>query len=178
LLDTVRQADASVSPRLLPGLLSLLLLLTGCKSEPPPSYLRLGGAAPALVDVPEARALLVVFWAAWCVPCREETPGLLALAEEPPEGLQVVVFSQDPDLGAVEAVLGGPPSPALHLRLDEGERAAHAFRVDRLPTSILVVEGHLVARFDGARDWDSRAMRGLLEKLTREQPPGADKGAH
>ncbi|HSP78211.1 MAG TPA: TlpA disulfide reductase family protein [Myxococcaceae bacterium] len=168
-----------MSPRLLlPSLLSLLLLVSGCKNEPPPSYLRLDGAAPPLANIPKARALLVVFWAAWCPPCREETPGLLALAEEPPEGLQVVVFSHDPNQGEVEAFLGSPPSPALHLRLDEEERAARTFGVDRLPTSILVVEGRLVARFNGARDWDSRAMRRLLEKLTREQPPGADSGAH
>ncbi|MCY1076849.1 TlpA family protein disulfide reductase [Archangium lansingense] len=117
---------------------------------------------------PASRATLVVFWASWCAPCREETPQLRALAEAPPEGLAVVVFSHDEAMKAVEDFLGGPAEAALHLRLDEGEAAARAFGVDKLPTSFLVVEGRLVARFQGPREWNSRAMRRLLEKLIRE----------
>lgn len=145
--------------------LPLLAVAPGCRAESPPSYIRLDETAPALQDVPGSRALLVVFWAAWCAPCREETPGLLALAGSPPEGLQVVVFSHDPDLGAVERFLGGPPPPGLHLRLDEDQRTASTFGVNKLPTSLLVVDGRLVARFSGPREWNSRGMRRLLEKL-------------
>jgi cytochrome c biogenesis protein CcmG, thiol:disulfide interchange protein DsbE len=158
------------------GLLLLAGLLSGCRTEPPPSYLRLQGAAPALAGMPTSPALLVVFWASWCPPCRDETPALLALAETPPEGLQLAVFSHDAQLRDTEALLGGPPLPGLHLRLDEGKAAAHAFGVDTLPTSILVVEGQLAARFQGPRDWNSGAMRRLLEKLSREAPsPGASR---
>ncbi|XXF78541.1 TlpA disulfide reductase family protein [Myxococcaceae bacterium GXIMD 01537] len=146
------------------------VLPLGCRTESPPSYIRLEGAAPALEDVPTSRALLVVFWATWCPPCREESPGLLKLAEKPPEELRVVVFSHDAHMRAVEDFLGGPPAPGLHLRLDDGHAAARSFGVDSLPTSILVVDGRLVARFSGPRDWNSQAMRRLLEKLSREQP--------
>ena len=77
---------------------------------------------------------------------------------------------------AVESFFEGPPEAALHLRLDVGEAAARAFGVDKLPTSLLVVEGRLVARFQGPRDWNSRAMRRLLKKLIREpsaRPPAS-----
>ncbi len=141
---------------------------SGCKREAPPSYLRIGGAAPALADVPASRAYLVMFWAAWCPPCRAETPSLRALAARPPEGLTVIVFSHDPEMAAVERFLGGAPEPALHLRLDADRQAARSFGVDQLPTSLLVVGGRLVARFEGTRDWDSRGMRELLQKLVRE----------
>ncbi|QRK07773.1 TlpA family protein disulfide reductase [Archangium violaceum] len=151
---------------------------SGCRTEPPPSYVRLEGAAPELQGLPDSSALLVVFWASWCPPCRQETPGLLALAEEPPEGLQVVVFSHDTDMKAVETFLGGVPAPGLHLRLDEGRRAASALGVDTLPTSLLVVNGRLVARFQGPREWNSRGMRRLLEKLTRERSSHAPAPAH
>lgn len=151
-----------------PSSLTLLLLvvMSGCRAEPPPSYLRVEGSAPALQGAPASRATLVVFWASWCAPCREETPQLRALAKAPPEGLAVVVFSHDEAMKTVEDFLGGPAEAALHLRLDEGEAAARAFGVDKLPTSFLVVEGRLVARFQGPREWNSRAMRRLLEKLT------------
>jgi cytochrome c biogenesis protein CcmG, thiol:disulfide interchange protein DsbE len=159
-------------------LIALVAVTPGCRSEPPPSYLRLEGAAPVLEAPPDARARLIVFWASWCPPCREETPELLALAQHPPEGLQVLVFSHDADMQAVETFLGGPPAPALHLRLDAGKRTAHAFGVDTLPTSILVVDGRLVARFQGPRKWDSRAMRRLLEKLIEEHPARAHPPVH
>lgn len=170
--DVARSIAPSVATLL------LVVLLPGCRAEPPPSYVRLGGAAPALTDVPASHALLVVFWASWCPPCREETPGLLELAEKPPEGLHVVVFSHDAHMRDVEAFLGGPPAPGLHLRLDEGHAIARSFGVDALPASILVVDGRLVARFSGPRDWNSQAMRRLLEKLSREQPSRAPAPAH
>jgi len=154
------------------GVLPLLALVgMGCREPTPPSYLRVEGSAPSLVSVPQSRAHLVVFWAAWCPPCREETPELRALAADPPEGLAVVVFSHDPNMAAVERFLGGEPEPELHLRLDGDEAVARSFGVDRLPTSLLVVEGRLVARFEGPREWDSRGMRALLQKLIRGNPP-------
>ncbi|MFY1831126.1 TlpA family protein disulfide reductase [Myxococcus fulvus] len=158
------------------GVAALLLSspLTACRTEPPPpSYLRVEGPAPRLAEVPDSRALLVVFWATWCPPCRTETPQLVSLAEAPPDALRVVVFSHDTDVKAVEAYLEGPPPGALHLRLDEGHQVARAFGVDTLPQSFLVVDGRLVARFSGPREWDSRGMRRLLEKLIREHPPRA-----
>ncbi|WP_338863608.1 TlpA disulfide reductase family protein [Myxococcus stipitatus] len=155
------------------GLSALVLLLgvilSGCRTESTPSYIRLDGAAPSLQGTPDSRAVLVTFWATWCPPCRTETPSLVKLAEAPPEGLSVVVFSHDSDMKAVERFLSGPPTPALHLRLDEGLAAARAFGVGTLPTAILVVDGQLVARFSGSKDWNSQAMRRLLEKLTQEQ---------
>lgn len=148
-----------------PVLAALLACAPGCREAPPPSWVRLEGASPRLEAAPATRAQLVVFWATWCEPCRRETPQLRALAANPPEGLAVVVFSHDDDDQAVRAFFGGPPEPALHLRLDPGRSAAEAFGVQALPVSFLVVDGRLVARFTGPREWDSPAMRKLLGKL-------------
>ncbi|NVJ15118.1 TlpA disulfide reductase family protein [Myxococcus sp. AM010] len=152
-------------------LLGLSPLAWACKSEPPPAYVRLHEAAPALADVPPSRAVLVVFWATWCPPCRQETPQLVALAKAPPEDLQVVVFSHDETPQAVESFFEGPPPTTLHLRLDTGKQAGSAFGVEQLPVSVLVVDGGQVARFSGPRDWNARAMRRLLERLIRESHP-------
>ncbi|WP_163782050.1 TlpA family protein disulfide reductase [Myxococcus vastator] len=159
-----------------PAALSLLLLCLSpltwaCKSEPPPAYVRLHGAAPTLADVPPSRAVLVVFWASWCPPCRQETPQLVALAKAPPAGLQVVVFSHDESPQSVASFFEGPPPSPLHLRLDADKQAGGAFGVEQLPVSFLVVDGRQVARFAGPRDWDARAMRRLLERLIREPHP-------
>jgi len=145
----------------------LACLLSACAESPPPAYVRLDGRAPAIENAP-GPCLLVSFWATWCPPCREETEALLALATDAPDDLRVLVVSQDTDMAPVEDFLGGPPDPGLHLRLDPGERLADAFGVEVLPTTILVVEGQLVARFEGPRRWDAPEVRGLLARLMGE----------
>lgn len=152
-------------------LAALVVLLTlACREPAPPVYVRLSGPAPALSGTPEARALLVSFWATWCPPCREEAPALTALAKDPPEGMRVVIVSEDPDLDVVRTFLGGPPDPALHLRLDASQALMRTFGVDQLPTTFLIVDGRLVARFQGPRQWDSPGMEKLLARLIQEAP--------
>lgn len=146
----------------------VLFLVVACRQSPQPSYVRLEGPSPRVEHALTARAHLFVFWASWCAPCRKETPGLLALAHEPPTGLAVVVFSHDDQMKAVEGFFGGEPDPALHLRLDSGHEVARSFGVESLPASILTVEGQLVARFSGPQEWNSSGTRNLLGKLIEE----------
>jgi cytochrome c biogenesis protein CcmG, thiol:disulfide interchange protein DsbE len=148
-----------------------LFVLSACQEAAPPSYVRLSGMAPRLSGVEAGPAQLVVFWAAWCPPCRQEAPGLVALAGEPPEGLRVVTFSRDASLDDVARFFQGRIPPELHLRLDEGAVATEALGADTLPTSILIVEGRLAARFTGPRTWDAPEMRRLLTRLMKERPP-------
>lgn len=142
-------------------------LLAACAESPPPPYVRIEGRAPAIEHAP-GPSLLVSFWATWCLPCREETEDLLTLAAQAPDDLRVLVVSQDAGMEAVERFLGGPPDPSLHLRLDAGKRLADAFGVKVLPTTFLVVDGRLVARFKGPRRWDAAEVHALLERLIRE----------
>ncbi|RYZ35145.1 MAG: TlpA family protein disulfide reductase [Myxococcaceae bacterium] len=149
--------------------LLVALLLSGCREAVPPAYVRLSGPAPTLAGVPAGGAQLLVFWAAWCPPCRQEAPGLRALASDPPEGLNVVTFGRDASLEEVSRFFDGRVPPELNLRLDEGAVATQALGAETLPTSILVVDGRLVARFTGPRSWDAPEMRRLLERLMKEQ---------
>ena len=151
--------------RIVGACMAVGLGLVGCSSDSEPGYLRLSGPAPRLDSAPATAAHLVLFWATWCVPCREETPQLLALAGDLPETLGVVVFSHDESLEDVTEFFGGLPEPELHLRLDRDKAAAQAFGVETLPAAFLVVDGRLRARFDGPRRWDSPAMRRLLDRL-------------
>jgi thioredoxin-like negative regulator of GroEL len=157
------------------GTAALLLLagcVAGCREGSSPNYVRLDGLAPRLTEAP-ASTLLVSFWATWCPPCRKETADLLALAGRAPGGVRVVIVSQDEKMEDVERFLGGRPDPALNLRLDPGRLLYDAFGVRTLPTSILVVDDCLVARFDGARDWGSAKMRTLIERLVAEAQPSS-----
>jgi thiol-disulfide isomerase/thioredoxin len=147
----------------------------GCAEGERPAYTRLDGPAPAAVSRPGA--VLVVFWASWCAPCREELPGLRALARDPPASLSLLTFGEDEDEAAARRFFGGAPPPELGFVHDEGGRAAQALGVDALPAAFLVVNGRLVARFSGPREWGTRAMRRLLARLAREGAPPGPVGA-
>ncbi|HSN91002.1 MAG TPA: TlpA disulfide reductase family protein [Anaeromyxobacteraceae bacterium] len=152
-----------------PALLLTLAAALACAEGEPPSYTRLEGLAPAPVRA--NGAALVVFWATWCPPCREEIGSLRALAREPPIPLALVTFGEDDDDAPVREFFGGDPPPELGYRRDLERRAAAALGVEVLPAAFLVVEGRLVARFSGSRDWNSRGMRRLLARLASETSP-------
>lgn len=146
-----------------------------CADGEPPSYTRIEGRAPGMVN--QGGAILVVFWATWCPPCREELPGLRALARDPPAAVAVVTFGEDEEEAPVRELFGGTPPVELGYRRDVERRAATAFGVDVLPAAFLVVDGRLVARFSGPRDWSSRGMRRLLARLASEASPPAPVGS-
>lgn len=161
--------DLTFRSRLRLGRTLLLCLAAACRDDSaPPSYVRVRGVAPAVLPASPTPATLVVFWASWCAPCRDETPSLLALARDPVPGVTLAVVSTDVSNADVEAFFGGPPPPELRLRLDRDEAAARAFGVEGLPTTVLVVNGQLAARFVGPRNWSSRPMRRLLARLVAE----------
>ncbi|MBS1151472.1 MAG: thioredoxin [Myxococcaceae bacterium] len=150
--------------------LALALGISGCERGPTPGYLRLSGAAPAIEAAPATRGTLIVFWATWCAPCVTETPGLVALAEDPPEDLGVVVLAREQTQSELTKFFGGQPPAALNLRLDPDDGVGSKLGVEMLPVCFLAVEGQLVAKFTGARDWNSKPMRALLERLVRAGP--------
>lgn len=147
------------------GFLVVSALLASCEPAVPPAYVPMSGPAPA-VAMPSANAVLVVFWASWCAPCRKELPNLARLAEEPPAGLQIVGFSQDISLEGAQSFLAEIGAGSLSTRIDPQGSIAEEFGVQVLPGAVLVVEGELKARFDGAQRWDGAPMRNLLTQLS------------
>ena len=140
-------------------------LLASCEPAMPPAYVSMSGPAPA-VALPPSNAVLVVFWASWCAPCRKELPDLARLIEDPPSGLQVVGFSQDEDLESARSFLAEIGASRLSTRIDPEGNVAEEFGVQVLPGAVLVIKGELKARFDGAQRWDGGPMRNLLTQLS------------
>jgi cytochrome c biogenesis protein CcmG/thiol:disulfide interchange protein DsbE len=89
-----------------------------------------------------ARARVVDFWATWCEPCREQLPFLDRLARSYRErGLAVYAVAFDEDRDMVGRFLATTPVSFPVLWDRGGDRLGAAYRVERLPTT-LVLDAH------------------------------------
>ena len=99
--------------------LGIAVMGGGCRARPAPEYIRLEGPAPSLAEAPGSRALLVVFWASWCAPCKASFPMMAALHQSfAARGLVIVAVSVDekPAAAAEFARKLAPPFATLHDR--------------------------------------------------------------
>ena len=98
---------------------------------------RLDGHSWRLSDH-RGEVVLINYWASWCAPCREETPGLVDLAREYRyKGLSIVGVSMDEGgKQAVESFLREFHLPYPVLMPDLASPSAPA--IDALPTTVLV----------------------------------------
>lgn len=132
---------------------------------------RVGTAAPRLsgetldgaalsVDFRASKTVLV-FWAAWCGPCRKEQPGLNVLAARyAGQGIRLVgVDMLDHDRALARAFYAEfkVPYPSLY---DVSGSLTAAYEVDSPPSFVLVDQkGIVVARYPG------EASQAQLERL-------------
>jgi thiol-disulfide isomerase/thioredoxin len=145
--------------------LILLLLLAGCSLQPDVSQAapngRVGTVAPRLsgetldgssrsVDF-KASSTVLVFWAAWCGPCRKEQPGLNALAAKyAGDGVKfygVDMLDHDRALARAFYAEFSVPYPSLY---DASGSLTAAYEVDAPPSFVLVDRhGIVVGRYPG-----------------------------
>jgi thiol-disulfide isomerase/thioredoxin len=155
--------------------LLLALLLAGCSLQPDVSQAapngRVGAAAPRLsgetldgaalsADFKASKTVLV-FWAAWCGPCRKEQPGLNALAAKyAGQGVRFLGIDMlDHDRALARAFYAEfkVSYPSFY---DASGSVTAAYEVDS-PPSFVLVDGHgtVVARYPG------EASQAQLERL-------------
>ena len=114
------------------------------------------------------KVVLVNFWATWCPPCRAEMPSIERLyASMKGKPFVVLALDQGESVDNVFAYMGQlSPSPTFPVLLDNKSQAAHAFGVMGIPSTYLIdKQGRIVAQAIGGRDYDSAAMRTLLDRL-------------
>ena len=113
--------------------------------------------------------VLINYWASWCGPCRQETPGLIDLARDYRyKGLSIVGVSMD--LGgkaAVESFMSEFHLPYPVLMPDLASPSAPA--IDALPTTVLVDRnGRAAKAYVGAVR--EAIFRADVDRLLAEQP--------
>lgn len=164
------------------AVLALALTLAGWgeATEPQPAV---GHAAPdftapdvrgrpiQLADFRGKRAVLLNFWATWCVPCRLEMPTMERVyGEYRGRGLEVLAVSIDVGHRQVVAATVAQFMEELKLTfpalLDPEMEVARRYRVFGIPVTFLIDrEGIIRAREQGFQDWTTPDSRKKLEEL-------------
>ncbi|HEX2580422.1 MAG TPA: TlpA disulfide reductase family protein [Dongiaceae bacterium] len=124
------------------------------------------GASQSLNEV--KGPLVLNLWATWCPPCVAEMPSLDRLhARLATHGVQVIALSVD-QAGIKAAAPFYRAQGITHLALYCDERASvmRALEVRNLPSTFLIdAKGRIVARLEGARNWDNRALEEEILRL-------------
>jgi thiol-disulfide isomerase/thioredoxin len=148
--------------------------------QPAPELLftDLDGKTATLADF-KGKLLVLNLWATWCHPCLEEMPALEQLQVNVPDKLVVAAVSEDRGgKKIVEPFLDKLGLKKVKIYLDPKSDIGHAFDVRGLPTSIVIgPDGKVLGKVEGAAEWDSVEMYGVLKPLLPKDP-GKDARKH
>lgn len=143
----------------------------GARKEMPDFTLRDIGGSPWRLSAHRGDVVLVNFWATWCEPCRDETPGLVRIARSyARKGVTIAGISMDSDGAApVRKFLLDFHVNYPLLMPDKTFALAHA--VDGLPTTFLLDrQGRIAKTYVG--EVDERVFRADIDVLLGEPAAG------
>jgi thiol-disulfide isomerase/thioredoxin len=111
------------------------------------------------------RPLIINVWASWCGPCRAEAASLERLAWSEAGSRYVVIgVSTDDDKAAASKWLRHSNATVSHY-IDSRLTLEHMLGATTIPLTVLVdASGRVVARFYGARQWDSAESIRVIER--------------
>jgi thiol-disulfide isomerase/thioredoxin len=125
-----------------------------------------GGHSVELSEL-QGKLVLVNLWATWCEPCLREMPSLERLQSRLGERIAVLAVSEDRGGNkAVEPFIAKLGLKSVKIYMDPKSEVGHSFGARGLPTSFLIDrEGKVLGRVEGAAEWDSPKILGVLEPL-------------
>jgi thiol-disulfide isomerase/thioredoxin len=131
----------------------------------PEFSMRAAGGDFITLDTLQGKVVLLDFWGAWCVPCRQTVPLLKQMAEEFDPSKVAIVSIDENDSKEVWAQFiakNGMTWPQVY---DAGGSLKSAFRIDGFPSSVLLSkDGIILQKFKGWGPGWERVMRAEIEK--------------
>lgn len=148
------------------GALPAPMLAAGPGTPVPELRFRLAdGTERTLADY-AGRAVVLNFWATWCVPCVAEMPALDALAGAVPGAAVLPLSSDRGGVAAVQRFYAARGVAHLPVVLDPLGAAARAAGARGIPTTLLIDAAGLErGRVEGAADWGSAGAAGMVRAL-------------
>jgi thiol-disulfide isomerase/thioredoxin len=111
------------------------------------------------------RPMIINVWASWCGPCRAEAASLERLAWSKAGGRYAIIGVSIDDVRAEAMRWLGHSNATISHYIDARLTLEHLLGASTIPTTVLVdAQGRVVARFRGARDWDSAESVRLIEQ--------------
>jgi len=127
---------------------------------------KLEGGKAGLADY-KGKLVLLNFWATWCMPCREEMPGMEILWQKYKEqGFVVVAVSVDEGSKSRVETFSKLLDLSYPILLDPGSEVSDLYKVSNMPTSFLIDgNGKIISRIVGTEEWSSPDATKLVERL-------------
>jgi thiol-disulfide isomerase/thioredoxin len=114
------------------------------------------------------KPLLINVWASWCGPCRQEMGSLERLAwQDQGKRFAMIGISTDDSEPAAKRYLQNANATLNHY-IDHALELENMLGAERLPLTILVdAKGRVLARYYGAREWDSTDAAQWIDSALR-----------
>ena len=121
------------------------------------------------LDDHAGKVIVVNFWATWCAPCVKEMPSFETLYRRfRSQGLTVLAVSLDKDRSAKVQEFVDKYKLSFPVLLDTEGVAEKLYPSFTIPfTYVIDKQGRVVARIDGAKDWESPETFKAIEYLLK-----------
>jgi len=115
----------------------------------------------------KGQVIILNLWATWCGPCRVEMPGFENLYRRfRSEGLTILAVSLDKGDNAKVKDFVEKYQLSFPVLIDQDEEVAHRYPTFTIPTTYVIdKQGRVVAKVDGAKNWESEQTFEALELL-------------
>jgi peroxiredoxin len=132
----------------------------------------LSGAPLAMKDL-RGKAVLVSFFATWCVPCQWEMPLMETLYRAyKNRGFEIVAISLDQGDAEGVRAFGQEQKLTYPVAVDPRHEAARQFAITGLPATFLIDPGGRIKGVTyGPKEWDGEHGRALVESLLPPKSP-------
>jgi len=133
---------------------------------PPIDLATLDGGEFRLSDY-RGKVVFINFWATWCIPCRQEMPGMERLWRRfQDKGLVIIGISADRGERRKIAKFVEKLKLSFPIALDPSGQVRSTYEVTGLPFSYLIAtDGRISGRIIGARDWDESEAIDVIELM-------------